>query len=145
MIWLAKTENPQLQIKVNTVVTSLNKDEQLAQLGQTAAIDRWKFLKMKPFENQTFSNKDLQISDEEFTAFLAQNSCGSKDNVPEYSMDRSYIIIDNAGNLIDNHGEDDYRVVGNLLEEPFADIFSRYHFDADLYQSRYNPVEEAAG
>lgn len=136
IVWQARTANPQIQIKVNTVVSQLNKDEQLTHLSQLAKIDRWKFLKMKPFENAVFSNKDLQISDSDFTRFMRHNP-NTGESVPEYSLERSYIIIDNAGNLVDNQGDEDYQDVGSLLEEPFEQLFSRYHFDADLYQSRY--------
>lgn len=70
LIWTAKGENPKLRIKLNTVVTKLNKGEQLSEFGAALPIERWKFLKMKLFEEGTFSNRNLQISDEEFDRFL---------------------------------------------------------------------------
>ena len=54
----------------------------------------------------------------------------------EPEIARSYIIIDNTGNLLDNFG-DDYEIVGNILKENFSEVFSRYNFDRELYQSRY--------
>ena len=141
LIQTAKRENPKLRIKLNTVVTNLNMDEQLSSFGATLPIERWKFLKMKLFEEGTFSNRELMISDEAFNRFLQQNPVKGDASVTEYSLKRSYIIIDNRGNLIDNDN-DNYTVIGSLLEEPFADVFHRYAFDRDAYESRY-PLQPA--
>lgn len=139
LITKAKDENPAIRIKLNTVVTDVNKDENMRTLG-SLPIDRWKFLKMKPFEEGDFSNKDLAISDSAFENFLMQNPVRQGDAVPEYSLTRSYIIVDNRGNLIDNQG-DTYTVVGNLLDEDFATAFQRYPFDEDAYDSRYTETQ----
>ena len=61
------------------------------------------------------------------------------ESVPESSLARSYIIIDNRGSLIDN-AEDNYKTVGSLLREDFRTVFSRYAFDEELYASRYGKV-----
>jgi len=142
LIWTAKGENPKLRIKLNTVVTKLNKGEQLSEFGAALPIERWKFLKMKLFEEGTFSNRNLQISDEEFDRFLQQNPVKNDAAVKEYSLKRSYIIIDNRGNLIDNDSKN-YNVIGSLLEEPFTDVFHRYAFDREAYESRY-PIASAS-
>ena len=136
LIQTAKRENPKLRIKLNTVVTNLNMNEQLSSSGATLPIERWKFLKMKLFEEGTFSNRELMISDEAFARFLQQNPVKGEAAVTEYSLERSYIIIDNRGNLSDS-GNDDCTVIGSLLEEPFSDVFHRYAFDRDAYESRY--------
>lgn len=141
LIQTAKRENPKLRIKLNTVVTNLNMNEQLSSSGATLPIERWKFLKMKLFEEGTFSNRELMISDEAFARFLQQNPVKGDASVTEYSLKRSYIIIDNRGNLIDNDN-DNYTVIGSLLEEPFSDVFHRYAFDRDAYESRY-PLQAA--
>lgn len=51
-------------------------------------------------------------------------------------MERSYLIIDNAGNLLDNRG-DSYTIIGNLLEEPFGELLSRFSLDDREYSRRY--------
>lgn len=136
LLAIARSLNPKITIKLNTVVTALNKDERLLQLGGELGVERWKVLKMKPFTNGKFSNYDLAITDDEFNLFQLRNPSGR--SVPEASMDRSYIIIDNSGCLLDNEGSEDYCEVGSLLNEDFRSIFSRYHFDEELYQSRYS-------
>ena len=91
---------------------------------------------MKLFSNKEFSNKDLLISDEEFEKFLKLNRRTNGEVVAENSLERSYLIIDNQGNFIDNKN-DNYKIIGNLLKENFSNIFSKYQFDRELYKQRY--------
>lgn len=132
----AKSVNPALKIKLNSVVSKLNVNECLTRLEDKVSIDRWKFLKIKLFETATFSNRDLVVSEDEFRHFIECNPRRGGEAVLEPELTRSYIIIDNGGNLLDDFGED-YSVVGNLLEESFAEVFGRYNFDKSLYQKRY--------
>lgn len=132
----ARKINPSIKIKINTVVSRLNVGEKLIGLERKIFVDRWKFLKIKPFDNKIFSNKNLLIDNEEFSEFLERNRRNDGDSIPEQKTERSYIIIDNRGNLLDNFG-DSYEIVGNLLEESFVAVFGRYNFDSELYQSRY--------
>ena len=55
----ARSINPAIKIKINTVVSKLNLRERLTGIEEQISIDRWKFLKVKLFENETFSNRDL--------------------------------------------------------------------------------------
>ena len=132
----AKSVNPAIKIKLNTVVSKLNKNERLTEIENRVDINRWKFLKTKLFETENFSNKNLIISDAEFQNFVEQNPRRKGESVFESKITRSYIMVDNVGNLLDDFGEN-YEIVGNLLEEKFSDVFSRYNFDSELYQSRY--------
>ena len=134
-----KSINPTIKIKLNTVVSKLNKNERLTEIENKIKIDRWKFLKAKFFENKNFSNKNLIISDAEFENFVARNQRRKGEVVLESIIRRSYIIIDNVGNLLDNFG-DSYEIVGNILEENFSEVFSSYKFDRKLYQERYSLV-----
>ena len=143
LIRTAKVINPQLVIKLNTVVTDLNKGEQLTQLEKYVPVDRWKFLKMKPFRTDNFSNFDLRITDDDFSTFLQHNARRGGESVPEYSMVHSYIIVDNSGKLIDNGSDDSYTAIGNLLVDDFKTVFSKYAFDRKLYQERYVPQHTA--
>lgn len=133
----AKSVNPSIKIKLNTVVSKLNLNERLTSLADEVEISRWKFLKMKVFKNKNFSNKHLTISDEEFQDFVRRNPLNDGVGVAEFTLTRSYIMIDNEGNLLDDFG-DSYEIVGNVLEENFSEVFSRYKFDTELYQSRYD-------
>ena len=64
---------PECRIKINTVVSALNKDEIMSDFIDKIAADRWKILRMKPFQYDGFSNLDIQVSDEEFEEFVERN------------------------------------------------------------------------
>lgn len=64
---------PGCRIKINTVVSALNKDEIMFDFIDEIAVDRWKILRMKPFQYGSFSNLDIQVSDEEFEEFVERN------------------------------------------------------------------------
>lgn len=64
---------PGCRIKINTVVSALNKDEAMSDFIDEIAADRWKILRMKPFQYGSFSNLDIQVSDEEFEEFVERN------------------------------------------------------------------------
>lgn len=89
-----------------------------------------KILKIKLFYDGKLSNADLTIDTKAFEEFLSHNACAQSESVPESSLERSYIIIDNQGK--------NYREVGSLLEEDFRTIFKRYAFNEELYASRYH-------
>lgn len=136
IVRLARTENPTIRIKLNTVVTNVNAKEDLTAIGRELAVDRWKFLRMKQFSHEGFNNAHLLASDQEFDGFVARNAEVSQDVIPENDLTRSYIMVDNQGRLLDDK-EEDYQVVGNLLEEDFSSVFRRYQFDRAMYESRY--------
>ena len=54
---------PGCRIKINTVVSALNKDEIMFDFIYEIAADRWEILRMKPFQYGNFSNLDIQVSD----------------------------------------------------------------------------------
>ena len=136
IVKFAKSVNPKIKIKFNTVVSKLNFNEKLTDIEKEIPISRWKFLKMKRFKNDKFSNINLAVNDEEFFYFLQLNKLDKALNILETSLENSYVIIDNVGNFLDNTNEN-YKIIGNLLEEDFADIFNRYEFNSELYKSRY--------
>ncbi len=136
LIHTAKRHNPSIRIKINTVITNLNIAEDLSAVGSAIKIDRWKLLRMKAFKNEAFCNKDLAVSDDQFKGFVARHRKLSEEVVEENNMARSYVMVDNRGRLLDNIDEN-YHAIGDLLREDFNDVFSRYHFDKDTYDSRY--------
>ncbi len=137
LIHTAMRENPKLLVKLNTVITNLNAGEDLTSVSKALHVDRWKLLRMKLYSDGTFNNEELLADQASFDSFVARHQSVSKDIVPENDLTRSYIIIDNRGRLLDNKGEN-YKVVGNLLEESFADVFGRYQLDEATYASRYS-------
>ena len=72
---LIKKYDPDIKIKINTVVSAINKDENLGELikKHDLPVDRWKILRMSPFENDRFSNKDITVTDKEYEEYISRN------------------------------------------------------------------------
>lgn len=146
---------PRCRIKINTVVSSLNKDEIMSDFIDEIAADRWKILRMKPFQYGSFSNIDIQVSDEEFEEFVDRNKdrIGKEDGViaetgietakrevvVEPDMKASYVLIDSNGCLLDNAVDEMTPVaVCDCFREDFAEGLRRLTLDKEKYEARYN-------
>lgn len=158
---------PECRIKINTVVSALNKDEVMCDFIDEIAADRWKILRMKPFQYGSFSNLDIQVSNEEFEEFVERNREKNKEKrekkeekeaekeiragakagmetarreiVVEPDMKASYVLIDSNGCLLDNAVDEMTPVaVCDCLREDFADGLRRLKLDRERYEARYN-------
>lgn len=146
---------PGCRIKINTVVSALNKDEVMLDFIDEIAADRWKILRMKPFQYGSFSNLDVQVSDEEFEKFVERNrdrkgkadgvtaeagmETARREIVVEPDMKASYVLIDSNGCLLDNAVDEMTPVVVcDCLREDFADGLRRLTLDRERYEARYN-------
>lgn len=145
---------PGCRIKINTVVSSLNKDEIMSDFIDEIAADRWKILRMKPFQYGSFSNLDIQVSDEEFERFVERNrdrkgkedgvtaeagmETAKREIVVEPDMKASYVLIDSNGCLLDNAVDEMTPVaVCDCLREDFAEGLRRLTLDREKYEARY--------
>ena len=148
---------PRCRIKINTVVSALNKDEIMSDFIDEIAADRWKILRMKPFQYGSFSNLDIQVSDEDFEEFVERNKdrrgkeygvtteewmeTARREVVVEPDMKASYVLIDSNGCLLDNAVDEMTPVaVCDCLKEDFADGLRRLTLDRKKYETRYQPV-----
>lgn len=158
---------PGCRIKINTVVSALNKDEIMFDFIDEIAADRWKILRMKPFQYGNFSNLDIQVSDEEFEEFVERNREKNKEKrekqeekeagkevragakagtetarreiVVEPDMKASYVLIDSNGCLLDNAVDEMTPVaVCDCLREDFANGLKKLTLDRKRYEARYN-------
>lgn len=158
---------PGCWIKINTVVSALNKDEMMSDFIDEIAADRWKILRMKPFQYGSFSNLDIQVSDEEFERFVERNreknrakdkeenrkqkekedgtaaeagvETVKREVVVEPDMKASYVLIDSNGCLLDNAVDEMTPVaVCDCLREDFAEGLRRLTLDREKYEARYN-------
>jgi radical S-adenosyl methionine domain-containing protein 2 len=123
-----------IMLKINTVVSMLNINEDMYSFIQMACPDRWKLIKMKPFRNGNFGNIDMNISDTNYKKFCDRYSGIS--HLREPKLANAYIMVDTSGNLVDN-GTEQYIPVANLLEADFADSFKQLPFNENLYRKRY--------
>ena len=146
---------PGCRIKINTVVSALNKDEVMSDFIDEIAADRWKILRMKPFQYDGFSNLDIQVSDAEFLRFVEKNrkkdrkeggkeagagaELAKREVVVEPDMRASYVLIDSNGCLLDNAVDEMTPVaVCDCLREDFADGLKKLTLDRKRYEARYN-------
>ncbi len=97
-----------IRLKINTVVTRSNCDEELAGFITKARPERWKLLQVLPVIGQNDGLVDnLVITYEEFSKYVARNrhieSLGIA-VVPESNdlMTGSYVMVDPAGRFFDN-------------------------------------------
>jgi radical S-adenosyl methionine domain-containing protein 2 len=111
-------------LKINTVVSSKNCNEDMNHLIRHAKPTRWKLLQVLPMKGQNDLNIDnFKISDEQFQLFI-DNHNGLRDItsiVPENNeqMTGSYAMVDPAGRFYDNTtGEHKY-------SKPILDIGAR--------------------
>lgn len=131
---------PDCKIKINTVVTTRNRDEQLSDFIDTIKPDRWKILKMKTFVYGTFSNMSLQVSAAEFDEFVRQNKIVNEKTriVVEPDMKASYILIDPNGWLLDNAANEMTPVeICDCRKEKLKEGLKKLTLDEKRYCNRY--------
>ena len=97
-----------IRLKVNTVVSRINHDDNLAGFIANARPERWKLFQVLPVRGQNDGMVDnLVITQEEFLRYVARNryieSLGIT-VVPESNdlMTGSYLMVDPAGRFFDN-------------------------------------------
>ena len=151
-IRILRSVNPDIRIKVNTVVNSANLDDDLAPQIREWGVDRWKFLRCMPFSDGVHDNAHMVISDAEYTAYMQRLLTQfNADYVPEQYRYRvgetlivaertlagSYIMVDSNGCLVDDTKSTSYTKVADLRNEDFREGLSRLTLYEELYQSRY--------
>lgn len=155
LCWLIRKYAPGCRIKINTVVSALNKDEVMSDFIDKIAADRWKILRMKPFQYGSFSNLDIQVSNEEFEEFVERNrerrrkeygvtaetgiETAKREVIVEPDMKASYVLIDSNGCLLDNAVDEMTPVVVcDCLREDFTEGLRKLTLDREKYEARYN-------
>ena len=95
-----------IRLKINTVVTLYNRDEDMTGFIREAAPERWKIMQALAIDGQNDRNAGLfEITGEQFDAYVKRN--GSVNDtwvVPESCdlMTGSYVMIDPTGRFFDN-------------------------------------------
>jgi radical S-adenosyl methionine domain-containing protein 2 len=135
LIQLAQTLNPELDLKVNTVVNAMNWQEDLTPLIQLLTPKKWKVLKMLPTLTE-----ELAVSEEQFQAFVHRHDTKvfvmcAEDNT---DMSESYIMIDPLGRFYQNSTEHkDYNYSLPIMDVGIAEAFSQVMFSSTKFCSRY--------
>ena len=127
--------NPDLRLKINTVVNALNYTEDMRQMIEQLAPDKWKVLRMLP----TITS-ELAITDHEFAEFVDRhkalgNILSAEDNS---DMVESYIMIDPNGRFFQNSlAGSGYRYSLPILEVGAQAAFRQINWQANKFQARY--------
>jgi radical S-adenosyl methionine domain-containing protein 2 len=131
----ARRINPDLQVKVNTVVCAANEQEDLSGVIRALSPQRWKVLRMLPAIGRA-----LQVSDEGFRAFVDRHqSLASLMTVEDNDdMVGSYIMIDPTGRFFQNRdGMPGYDYSPPICEVGAGAAFDRIGWSAVKFNGRY--------
>ena len=97
-----------IRLKVNTVVTHLNCDEDLTGFIVESGPERWKLLQVLPVKGQNDAQvDDLVVTDEQFARYVTRNRSVESEGIAVIAesngmMTGSYVMVDPAGRFFDN-------------------------------------------
>ncbi|MDO8268661.1 MAG: viperin family antiviral radical SAM protein [Moraxellaceae bacterium] len=140
----ARNANPNLRIKLNTVVNRLNYRESLAPLLDSIAPDKWKVLRVLPVVTD-----DLSISHSQFESFVASHYAYRTIMTVEdnSAMTESYIMLDPFGRFFQNSvaPKQGYQYSDPILDAGIDQAFDQIKFNAIRFQSRYGSQAPTGG
>lgn len=134
-ISLIKELNPSIDIKINTVVSSLNQSEDLSAFIDQAAPNKWKVFKVLPV-----ITRENEVSQDDFIEFLERHSkfeniISSEDND---EMTDSYLMIDPIGRFFQNSilGSG-YSYSTPIVNTGIEEALNEINFDPEKFHGRY--------
>lgn len=136
LINLAKAVNPEIKIKINTVVNQVNFDENLSEFIEKIKPDKWKILRVLPANE---NSKEQEITDWQFSIFKSNHQHFSfaqfEDNK---DMLNSYLMIDPYGRFFFNSLNNTYGYSKSILDVGIINALKEINFDNDKFSNRYN-------
>lgn len=138
MIEKVRDVNPEVILKINTVVSKLNSHENLAKLLNQLQPERWKVLKVLPVISNTWT-----ISEQDFRAFIGRHRhfepIMSIEN--NQAMIESYLMVDPFGRFFSNKQEskpgNSYSYSQPILTCGADVAFGEIDFDVKKFAARY--------
>ncbi len=127
-----------MDLKINTVVSRFNIQEDLSPLYRVMAPQKIKLLQMHLIDGINDAAKPYEVTEKEFDQFCARHREFQSEIVAEPcgSMENSYLMINPKGELlINNHGT--YEAIGDLKNTSFSELISRAPIDAKRFRARY--------
>lgn len=126
-------------IKINTVVSKLNLNEDMSSVYEMLQPSKVKFVCVHRVENVNGDMGDLVPTAEEYISFVMRNgnikNCRVVLEGPGY-MQNAYFMINPQGEVfLNDRGVE--RKYGSCLEEPLDQILSRTPLNRDAYFERY--------
>jgi radical S-adenosyl methionine domain-containing protein 2 len=130
-----KELNPSIDIKINTVVSSLNRLEDLSAFIDQVAPSKWKIFKVLPVVT-----RENEVSQDDFIEFLERHSSfeniiSSEDND---EMTDSYLMIDTIGRFFQNSilGSG-YSYSASIVDTGIKEALNEINFDPQKFHGRY--------
>jgi radical S-adenosyl methionine domain-containing protein 2 len=132
--------NPEMRLKINTVVNALNFADDLGSTIRALSPEKWKVLRALPVISD-----ELAVTDRQFSDFLGrhhslQNIISAEDNS---DMVESYIMIDPQGRFFQNNLDGQgYRYSSQINEVGANAAFGQIRWQATKFLSRYASIPE---
>ena len=130
-----------IRLKINTVVNSVNWEEDLTPFIQLAKPERWKLFQVLRVKGQNDAYiDDFAIVTEQFEAYVERNRIVENDGislVPENNeaMTESYVMIDPAGRFFDNV-QGSYRYSEPILKVGVTEALKQVSIDPERFHQR---------
>ncbi len=130
-----------IKVKLNTVVTDWNYNEDFRELIKIIHPKRWKIFQALPIKGQNDGKiEKLLVSSEKFQSFVTKNKCLENDQLQIISEDNdamteSYIMIDPNGRFFSNVGGM-YMYSSPILQVGVSKAFSEIEFSIDKFENR---------
>ena len=143
IIAVGRSINPNLILKVNTVVNALNWRDDMNDFIISMAPEKWKVLRMLP----TLTD-DLSISDAEFSAFVHRHQALAHVMCAEDNRDmaESYIMVDPNGRFFHNAlGRKGYAYSHPILDVGAESAFANVSLSPEKYRARYSNDRQVIG
>lgn len=132
---MIRSLNPNIVIKINTVVNKFNYHENMSEFIASVSPQKWKVFKVLPI-----INRKLDITNEEFSMFLETHksfhSIISSENNDE--MVHSYLMIDPLGRFFQNEPNNfGYQYSQSILDVGVVEALKEISFDIAKFNARY--------
>jgi radical S-adenosyl methionine domain-containing protein 2 len=131
-----------IDLKVNTVVSRLNLDEDLSELYRALGPKKIKLFQMHLIDGINDQAKSYEITEREFVDFCERHRAFESVMVAEPcgSMENSYLMVNPKGKFqLNNNGA--YQTFGDLNTTSILEILKTVPLDFEKFDSRY--VKEA--
>ena len=132
---LIRKLHPHIGVKINTVVTKLNWQEDMHDIIRELSPDRWKVFQLKIVRGINEESRELAVTEKEFQAFVERHSDLKPIAENNELMTGSYLMIDPYGRFYDEGTQvNNHRP--SLLEVELNEAFEGLRFDVSKFVLR---------
>lgn len=132
-----RDSNPDLHLKINTVVSKYNRNESMTEEINKINPDKWKIFK-------ELSLSSHSMDDKAFHHFVKRNISSIKCPIfieNNDDMTNSYLMIDPLGRFYQNStGKSSYNYSESILQVGVEHALAQITFDINKFNSRYIPI-----